>query len=94
MTASAGTAPLIQTLIDSDVALEWAALLAARWLESNALEQLVPTSPPDAVRSAVVDVIDDAAVALAASAERGGAELCREEDVFRRWLSLRVDDIA
>ena len=94
VTASAGPVPLIQTLIDSDVALEWAALLAARWLDANPLEPLVPTSPPDLVRSVVLDVIDGVAAAFAASAERGGAELCRDRDVLRRWLALRVDDIS
>ena len=92
--ASAVPGSAVETLIDSDVVLEWAALVTARWLDSNLLDAFTSKSPPDAVRQAVLSVVTDVAAVMALSAARGGGESCRDEAVLRQWLLLRVDDIA
>ena len=92
--ASAIPGSAVETLIDSDVALEWAVLVAARWLDSNSLDALGPKSPPDAVRAVVLSVVIDVAAVMALSAARSGGESCRDEAVLRQWLLVRADDIA
>ena len=92
--ASATPGSAVETLIDSDVILEWAVLVAARWLDSNSLDAFGPKSPPDAVRAAVLSVVTDVAAVMALSAARAGGESCRDEAILRHWLLLCVDDIA